>query len=89
MLGTYFTPKYIAPERRHGNGVQNDMLADIYSLGVVMLELFTGRITSDASDHAMNVGSEIILLRTALEGQSPYVIANDDADRVLPDSSLQ
>jgi serine/threonine protein kinase/formylglycine-generating enzyme required for sulfatase activity len=53
MAGTVIgTPKYISPEQ--GMGSTADIRSDIYSLGIVMFEMATGRIPFE-SDSAMSM----------------------------------
>jgi serine/threonine protein kinase len=54
QLGTIVgTPKYMSPEQHRGKGV--DSRADLYSLGVVLFEMLTGRAPYTGED-AMSIG---------------------------------
>jgi serine/threonine protein kinase/WD40 repeat protein len=52
------TPAYISPEQAEMSGLDIDTRADIYSLGVLLYELLTGRTPFDTDE----------LLRTGLDG---------------------
>lgn len=54
QMGTIVgTPKYMSPEQHRGKGV--DSRADLYSLGVVLFEMLTGRAPYTGED-AMSIG---------------------------------
>jgi serine/threonine-protein kinase len=74
MMGT---PKYIAPEQARGYAV--DARVDIYSLGVMMFELATGRLPFEA-DNAMD------LVASHLHDEPPRMSSmRRDIPRILDD----
>jgi len=61
---------YLSPEQARGG--YTDHRSDIYSLGIVMYEMFTGRLPFDADN-----GVSVIMQHIHEEAQSPYSVNPD------------
>ncbi|MEO7413295.1 MAG: serine/threonine-protein kinase [Opitutaceae bacterium] len=59
LVGLIGTPAYMSPEQAHLNGMDVDTRSDIYSLGVLLHELLTGKTPFDAKQ-LLRSGSDAI-----------------------------
>jgi len=64
------TPRYMSPE--HARGAALDERSDLYSLGVVMFEMFTGKVPFEAADP-----HELLRLHLFAEAPSPRLVRPD------------
>jgi serine/threonine protein kinase/formylglycine-generating enzyme required for sulfatase activity len=69
------TPLYMAPEQVRGEGHRVDVRSDVYSLGVMLYELMTGRRPFKAKTHA-----ELILQITTMDARPPRSV-----NRAIPE----
>lgn len=73
VLGSY---RYMAPERFHG---QDSPAVDVYALGLVMIEMMTGKETSGqpmgALEHRQHVADWMIAVRERLGEEAPEFVS--------------
>ena len=67
------TPAYVSPEQTGRTGWAVDHRSDLYSFGVTLFELFTGRLPFDSPDPLKLVHAHIALMPTAPEALDPLL----------------
>lgn len=86
------TVPYLSPEQAQGNSSDVDLRSDIYSLGVILFELLTGRTPYQSGQNRASLLASIALgpqlaLRQALRGNQepnrPLIRRCDDLEKVL------
>jgi len=75
------SPKYMAPEQIHGAAV--DARTDIYSLGIVLCEMLTGRVPFDRATSVSILMAHVSESPPALSELKPDIVASVEVEDIV------
>ena len=75
------SPKYMAPEQIHGAAV--DARTDIYSLGIVLCEMLTGRVPFDRATSVSILMAHVSESPPALADLKPDIVASIEVEDIV------
>lgn len=90
LMGQFIgTPAYVSPEQAEPNGLDVDTRSDIYSLGVLLYELLTGRTPFDQRELIRAGFDEMRRMLREQEPQQPSTMLTSLADADLTTTAVR